>query len=142
MSLEALPALNALLNATAASLLVAGYHAIRVRRDERRHKACMIAATAVSAAFLVSYLVYHWQVGSRRYPGEGWDRTVYLSILLVHTLLAAANVPLVAATIVLAARGRRRAHRRWARRTLPVWLTVSVTGVVVYLMVYRPWTAL
>lgn len=142
MSLQTLPALNAILNATAAALLVAGYRAIRIRRDERRHKAFMIAATLVSAAFLVSYLVYHWEVGSRRYPGQGWDRTLYLAILLIHTVLAAANVPLVCTTLYLAARGRREAHRRWARRTFPVWLVVSVTGVVVYLMLYRPWEAL
>jgi uncharacterized membrane protein YozB (DUF420 family) len=131
-----LPALNAGLNATAAALLVTGYLFIR-RRRRRAHRACMVAALAVSAAFFVSYLAYHAQVGSVRFQGTGVLRTIYFAILISHTILAATVPFLAIVTAVRAFRGRFDRHRKIARWTLPIWLYVSVTGVVVYWMLYR-----
>ena len=131
-----LPTLNAILNATAATLLVIGYVLIR-RGNRRRHKQVMLAALLCSAAFLVSYLYYHYQVGSVHFEGEGTVRTVYLGILLTHTVLAAAVPPLAIVTVVRGLRERYDRHRKIARVTLPIWLYVSVTGVVVYWMLYR-----
>lgn len=133
-----LPTLNAALNASAAILLLAGYAAIRRGRSDW-HRAAMIAALACSALFLTSYLFYHSQVGSRRYSGEGLLRTVYFTVLISHTLLAAALVPLVPVTVIRALRGRFDRHRALARWTLPIWIYVSVTGVVVYGMLYLEW---
>ena len=131
-----LPTLNAILNATAATLLVVGYVLIR-RGNRERHKQVMLSALGCSAAFLISYLYYHYQVGSVRFEGEGAVRTVYLGILLTHTVLAAAVPFLAIVTVVLGLRGRYERHRKIARVTLPIWLYVSVTGVVVYWMLYR-----
>jgi uncharacterized membrane protein YozB (DUF420 family) len=131
-----LPALNAFLNASSALLLATGY--VLIRRGRRdAHKRVMLAALASSALFLTSYLVYHAQVGSVRFRGQGAVRTVYFTILLTHTVLAVAIVPLVATTLVPALRGRFDRHRRLARITLPLWAYVSVTGVVIYWMLYR-----
>jgi uncharacterized membrane protein YozB (DUF420 family) len=126
-----LPTLNAVLNTSCALLLAAGWVLIRGRRREA-HRIAMLGAVAVSAGFLASYLVYHFEVGSVRFTGRGAIRAVYFAVLLSHTLLAAAIVPLV-----LALRGRFEAHRALARWTLPLWLWVSVSGVVVYWMLYR-----
>jgi uncharacterized membrane protein YozB (DUF420 family) len=131
-----LPALNATLNATAAVLLSIGYVLIRKGRIET-HRKVMLAAFATSVLFLISYLVYHANVGSKRFPGEGTIRTVYLAILLTHTVLAAAIVPLVLVTLSRALSARFDRHRTIARWTLPIWLYVSVTGVVVYWMLYQ-----
>jgi len=131
-----LPAFNAALNATAAALLVWGFTLIR-RGRKLAHRRVMIAAFCVSVAFLVSYVVYHLHTGSVRFQRTGVIRTVYLSILLTHTVLAAAVPPLALVTLVRGLRGRFDAHRRIARWTLPIWLYVSVTGVVVYWMLYR-----
>ncbi|HMD70609.1 MAG TPA: DUF420 domain-containing protein [Bryobacteraceae bacterium] len=131
-----LPSVNAALNATAAVLLIWGYTLIR-RRRVAQHRKVMQTAFVVSCLFLVCYLVYHYQVGSVRFQRTGALKTLYLSILGTHTLLAAA-VPVLA--IVTLRRGRAArydAHRRIARWTLPIWLYVSVTGVVVYLMLYH-----
>jgi uncharacterized membrane protein YozB (DUF420 family) len=136
LDLRMLPALNAALNATAATLLLIGYRQIR-RGRMRAHRACMIAAFAVSTLFLVSYLTYHAQVGSRRFAGTGAIRTVYLSILLTHTVLAALVPPMAIVTLVRALGERFDRHRALARWTLPIWLYVSVTGVVVYVMLYQ-----
>ena len=136
MSLTDLPTVNAFLNGSATALLVAGFLLIRSGRREA-HRRVMVSAFACSALFLVSYLVYHAGVGSVRFRGTGAVRTVYLGILLTHTLLAAAVPFLAVATLALAAKGRLETHRRLARVTLPVWLYVSITGVVVYLMLYR-----
>jgi len=135
VDLRDLPALNAVLNATSAVLLGTGYWLIRSGRREA-HRRVMLAALATSTAFLISYLVYHFQVGSVRYTGTGPLRAVYLLILLTHTVLAAVNVPLVIVTVTRALRARYVEHRRIARWTLPVWAYVSVTGVVIYLMLY------
>lgn len=131
-----LPTVNAILNGLAATLLATGFFLIRSGRREA-HRRAMTAAFACSVLFLVSYLVYHAEVGSVRFQGLGTVRTVYLSILLTHTVLAAAVPFLAVATIVLARRERFESHRRLARVTLPIWLYVSVTGVVIYLMLYR-----
>lgn len=136
MSVADLPGLNALLNTTSAVLLAVGYGLARSGRREA-HRRVMLAALATSALFLGSYLVYHTQVGSVRYTGQGSLRALYFTVLATHTVLAAAILPLVALTLVRALRGRFDAHRRVARYTLPLWAYVSVTGVVVYLMLYR-----
>jgi len=135
MSVTDLPALNATLNATSGALLVIGWLMIKSGRVGA-HKVFMGSAFAVSTLFLVSYLVYHAQVGSVPYTGTGSIRAVYFAILITHIILAAVTLPLALVTIVLALRGRFQTHRRVARWTLPIWLYVSVTGVVVYLMLY------
>ena len=117
-------------------LLVLGYFLIR-RRSIRAHRACMIAAFITSVLFLISYLVYHYHHGATRFTGQGWVRPLYFMILITHTMLAAVIVPFVLVTLYRAARGRFVSHARLARWTLPMWLYVSVTGVVVYLMLYR-----
>ena len=135
MGVTDLPHLNAALNATAAVLLTTGWFLIKSGRI-KAHRRCMIAAFVTSALFLISYVTYHAQVGSKPFPGTGIVRTIYFSILIPHVLLAAAVLPLA---IVTLRRGLRRddaRHRRLARITLPIWLFVSVTGVVVYGMLY------
>lgn len=136
MDVRDLPALNALLNTSSAVLLVAGYRLIRQGRREAHRKA-MTAALIVSALFLTSYLVYHAQAGSVRFQKTGWIRPVYFSILISHTILAACVAPMALITVWRAWKGRFDRHRRLARITLPLWLYVSVTGVLVYLMLYR-----
>ncbi len=134
--LGALPALNAVLNSASAVLLLLGYRFIR-RGRVGAHRACMVGALGVSTLFLASYLTYHFNVGSVRFSGQGWVRPLYFAILISHTILAAAVVPLALVTLWRAWRERFDAHRRIARVALPVWLYVSVTGVVVYLMLYH-----
>lgn len=131
-----LPAVNAVLNATSAVLIATGVTLIRRRRREA-HRRVMLTAITTSAVFLISYLVYHAHVGSVRFPGHGWPRPVYFAILISHTLLAAAVVPMVIVTLARALRGRFDRHRRAARWTYPVWMYVSITGVVIYLMLYQ-----
>ncbi len=128
--------LNAALNATATVLLVTGYVLIRCRR-ELAHKRVMLSAFGVSAAFLVSYLIYHGIAGSVRFSGEGNVRYLYYTVLISHVLLAVTVPFLASGTIYLGLRDRRAAHRRLARWTFPIWLYVSVTGVVVYWMLYH-----
>ena len=134
--LRAHPTLNAILNSLSALLLVNGYLAIR-RRQIRLHKMSMLGAFTTSSLFLISYLVYHAQTGSHPFAGQGWIRPVYFSILISHTVLAATIVPLVIVTLRRAFRADFERHVRIARRTLPLWLYVSITGVVVYWMLYR-----
>ena len=136
MSISDLPVVNASLNGLSALLLAAGYGFIRSGRRDA-HRNCMIAALLSSALFLTSYLVYHFHVGSVRFTGQGPIRVAYFTILLTHTILAVAIVPLVATTATRAFRQRFDAHRRIARITLPIWAYVSVTGVVIYWMLYR-----
>lgn len=130
------PALNATLNGASAVLLTTGRFFI-ARRQIQRHKACMIAAVATSSVFLVCYLYYHAHVGSVRFPGHGWARPVYFTILISHTLLAATVVPLVLLSLINGLKLRFDRHRRISRWTFPVWLYVSITGVVVYIMLYQ-----
>ncbi len=136
MNLSLLPTLNATLNATSAVLLVAGLLCIRAKRVAA-HRACMLTACAVSVLFLGSYLYYHAHVGSVRVIGTGWSRPVYFTILVSHTILAVVIVPLVVRTLILAGRQEFTRHIAIARWTLPLWLYVCVTGVVVYGMLYH-----
>lgn len=136
MSVSDLPALNATLNALAAACLLTGWVFIR-NRNIAAHRGAMIAALACSAAFLTSYVVYHYHAGSKPFEGTGVVRLVYFAILLTHVVLAVVIVPLVAITVTRALRGNFARHRAIARWTLPLWLYVSVTGVVVYVMLYR-----
>jgi uncharacterized membrane protein YozB (DUF420 family) len=131
-----LPAVNAVLNATAVVLLVWGYTLIR-RRRVQAHKRVMVTAFVTSCAFLACYLIYHWHVGSVHFSHTGPLRAVYLSILTTHTALAATVPVLAIITLSRALSGRFDKHRAIARWTLPIWLYVSVTGVVVYLMLYK-----
>lgn len=134
------PALNALLNATAAVFLVVGYIFIR-RRMVFPHRVAMSAAFLTSTAFLISYLIYHFKVGSVAFQGQGWIRPVYFTLLLTHTVLAAAVPPLAIVTLSRALRDQFDRHRRIARWTLPIWLYVSVTGVIVYWLLYQMYPA-
>jgi uncharacterized membrane protein YozB (DUF420 family) len=127
---------NAGLNATAAVLLGIGYALIR-RGRIRQHRAVMLTAFGTSILFLVSYLTYHAHVGSKHFPGTGAMRTIYLAILLTHTILAATIVPLALVTLSRALSARFDRHRAIARWTLPLWMYVSITGVIVYFMLYR-----
>ena len=131
-----LPHLNAFLNGTSAVLLFTGYSFIRAR-NVIAHRACQIAALIVSSLFLVSYLTYHYHHGSTRFLGVGFVRPLYFAILTSHTILAIVIVPLIFLTFYRALRGDFVRHRRIARVTLPLWLYVSVTGVIVYLMLYH-----
>jgi uncharacterized membrane protein YozB (DUF420 family) len=136
MPASALPTLNAILNFTAAVLLTAGYIFIKKRRIEA-HKRCMIAALFVSVAFLTSYVVYHLQVRSVPFGGQGWIRPVYFFILISHIILAIVNLPLVLRTSYLGFMERYDKHVVIARKTFPIWMYVSVTGVIVYVMLYH-----
>ena len=136
MSVSDLPALNASLNGVAALFLLAGYVFIK-RRQIPAHRACMLSALLVSALFLVSYVIYHANAGSKPFPGTGPIRALYFSILITHVVLAAVILPMAIVTLSRAVRERFDLHVRIARWTLPIWLYVSVTGVVIYGMLYR-----
>ncbi len=131
-----MPGLNAILNGTSAVLLASGYVSI-LKKNVRLHRRLMMAAMAVSALFLTSYLVHKALGGGKHFPGAGWIRPVYFTILISHTILAAAIVPLAIVTLVHGLRERYDRHRKIARWTLPLWFYVSVTGVVIYFMLYR-----
>jgi putative membrane protein len=133
---SALPTLNAFLNGTSAILLTAGYVFIRLRKVTA-HKTCMVTAFGVSSLFLISYLIYHYYVGSAPFGGTGWIRPVYFTLLISHITLAACIVPLALMTIYRAWTEQFEKHMRIARWTLPLWLYVSVTGVIVYWMMYH-----
>ena len=131
-----LPHFNACLNASSFVLLISGYIFIR-RKNVRAHRNCQIAALSVSVLFLISYLTYHYHHGATRFAGQGIVRPIYFTILLTHTVLAAVIVPFVIVTVRRAKRGDFLRHKRIARWTLPMWLYVSITGVLVYLMLYH-----
>ncbi|MGE3177590.1 MAG: DUF420 domain-containing protein [Vicinamibacterales bacterium] len=137
MTATDLPALNAALNATATVLLVTGWALIRAKRVEQ-HRLCMLAAVAVSALFLASYLTYHYQVGSVPFTRQGIVRPIYFTILLTHVVLAFVTLPLAIVTLTRGLNGRVAQHRAIARWTMPIWLYVSVTGVLVYVLLYQP----
>ena len=134
------PAINAVLNGASAVLIATGVLLIK-RRHMTAHRRVMLAAVVTSSLFLISYLWYHAHVGSVHFPGQGWARPVYFAILTTHTVLAAVVVPLVLVTLVRGLRGRYDRHRATARWTYPVWLYVSVTGVVIYVMLYHLFAA-
>lgn len=129
------PAINALLNGSCAVFLISGWIAIKRKRIEF-HRQCMIAAFTASAVFLVSYLARYYLTGSHKYPGDGWDRTFYLIVLTSHMLLAMVALPLAIRTLYLGLKKRFVPHRGIARWTWPIWIYVSITGVIVYLMLY------
>ena len=133
---RALPTVNALLNATSGTLLVLGFLQIR-KKNLLVHRRLMLAACATSVLFLISYLTYHALAGSTRFVGTGWSRPVYFTILISHTILATAVLPLAIVTVWRGLRDQRARHRAIARWTFPVWMYVSVTGVLVYLMLYH-----
>lgn len=136
ISVSQLPAVNAALNSLSAVFLIAGYRFIKAKRMSA-HRACMLSAFVSSTLFLISYLIYHFQVGSVPFKGQGWLRIVYFTVLISHTVLATVIVPLVLITLYRALGARFDRHRRIARWTLPLWLYVSITGVIVYAMLYR-----
>ena len=137
MNLSDLPAVNACFNGLSAVFLTAGYVFIR-RKNQPAHRKCMIAALNSSALFLTGYLTYHFAVhGVTRFHNPAWFRPIYLILLLTHTVLAVVIVPLLLLTLTRALRGRFDAHRRIARWTWPIWMYVSVTGVVIYLLLYQ-----
>jgi len=136
IGLSDLPALNATLNATSAVLLAIGYGCIRAQRV-LAHKLCMLGAFVVSTLFLISYVIYHLHAGTHRFPGQGWIRPVYFTVLFSHTILAMVIVPLILMTLYRAARRQFDRHRVIARWTLPLWFYVSVTGVFIYFMLYK-----
>ena len=136
MDYSLLPTVNAVLNGTSALLLCTGYFFIR-NRKRQAHAVCMISAFCTSILFLISYLFYHAHHGTTHFPGTGWVRLLYFAILISHTILAVAIVPLAIRTLYLAKQGRFDQHKRLARWTFPAWVYVSVTGVVVYWMLYR-----
>ena len=136
MEIADLPAVNAVLNGTAAVFLISGYMLIRRGRREL-HKRCMLAALVTSALFLVSYVTYHANAGSRPFPGQGPVRALYFVILITHVVLAATILPLALTTTARGLRAQYDRHVRIARWTLPIWIYVSVTGVVIYLMLYQ-----
>lgn len=137
MTVHDLPAVNASLNALSGILLLTGYVMIRTRRIQQ-HRLCMIAAFITSSVFLACYLVYHLQVGSVPFTRQGFVRPLYFTILVTHVTLAAAVVPLVVVTLSRGLKGRYPQHVRLARWTFPIWLYVSITGVLVYVLLYQP----
>ena len=137
MTVHSLPAVNATLNAISTVLLVTGYLLIR-RRQVARHRGVMLAACVTSTLFLISYLTYHAQVGSVRFERQGFVRPLYFTILITHVTLAAAVLPLSLITLSRALAARYNTHRRIARWTFPIWMYVSVTGVLVYVLLYQP----
>ena len=136
MRIEDLPHLNAALNATSTVLLTTGWWLIKQRRIPQ-HRRVMIAAVVTSALFLTSYVIYHANAGSRPFPGTGLARGIYFAILIPHVILAAVTLPFILITFIRGLRRDDARHRRIARWTMPVWLFVSVTGVIVYLMLYQ-----
>ncbi len=137
ISVSDLPHLNAALNSASAIFLLLGYRFIR-RKRIKQHKICMLTAVTISVLFLISYLIYHYNVGSRPFQGQGWIRPVYFAILLSHTVLAVVNVPIVIITLIRAFQEKFDQHARLASRfTFPLWLYVSITGVIVYVMLYH-----
>ena len=137
MSIHDFPAINASLNALSSVFLVSGYALIRSRKIDR-HRACMLAALVTSALFLVCYTIYHAQVGSVRFMRQGFVRPVYYTILITHVTLAATVLPLALVTAARGLKGDYRRHKQIARWTFPIWLYVSVTGVLVYVLLYQP----
>ena len=136
ISISDLPTVNATLNTISAIFLTTGFFMIR-RRQTVAHRNCMIAAFVVSGLFLTSYLIYHYYAGSTPFEGSGWIRTIYFAVLIPHIILAALILPLALITLYFALRKQFTKHRRIARWTLPIWLYVSVTGIIVYWMLYH-----
>ena len=138
METSNLPAINAVFNLLSTLCLCFGYYFIKKSpKDERRHKICMFCALIFSSIFLAGYLTFHYHHGSTKFPDLGWIKTIYLVILIPHIILAAVMVPMIVATLILALKGDFERHRKMARFTFPIWMYVSVTGVIIYLMIYQ-----
>jgi uncharacterized membrane protein YozB (DUF420 family) len=135
-SLSNLPTLNACLNATTFLLLLAGFYFIK-QKNINAHKACMLSAMAVAVLFLTFYVIYHSQVGSVKFTQQGWIRPVYFTILISHTILAMAIIPLALTTMYRGLKNQLAKHVKIARWTLPIWLYISITGIVIYAMLYH-----
>ncbi|MDH5561106.1 MAG: DUF420 domain-containing protein [Deltaproteobacteria bacterium] len=133
----ALPAVNASINSLATLFLILGFWTIKFQEDPRKHKLFMATAFGFSVLFLISYLIYHARVGSVPFESQGWIRTVYFLVLVPHILLSAVVVPLVVLSILLAIRQKTQAHKKMVRWTFPIWIYVSISGVVVYFMLYH-----
>ena len=131
-----LPTLNAILNATSGILIIIGYVMIR-RGKINAHRACMIGAVTTSIIFLISYLIYHFNVGATKFAGTGWSRPFYFTVLISHTILAVVLAPVVVVTLRRALKGDFKRHQKIARWTFPMWVYVSITGVLVYFMLYH-----
>ena len=136
MQLSEFPVLNATLNGSSAIFLLLGYFFI-MRRLVRPHIFCMVCAAVVSTVFLGCYLYYHYHHGATKYPHHDWTRPVYFTILITHTILAAANLPLIIRTLWFAITGNFDKHKKIARLVFPIWLYVGITGVVVYVLLYQ-----
>ncbi|RMH63774.1 MAG: DUF420 domain-containing protein [Calditrichaeota bacterium] len=136
MTVYDLSSVNAVLNALSAILLIRGYLYIKAGKREQ-HKKAMLSATFVSVAFLISYVIYHYNVGSVPYPHHDWTRTLYFLILIPHVILAGINAPFIALLLILALKEKFPLHKKWAHFVYPVWIYVSVSGVVIYLMLYH-----
>jgi uncharacterized membrane protein YozB (DUF420 family) len=137
MSYSDLPTLNAILNLISSVLLIAGYFQIKKKNNRLLHKKIMIGALITSVLFLTSYVIYHFKVGSVPYPHYDWTRTIYFTILIPHVILAAVMAPFIIVAVWFALRGQFDRHKRLVRWVWPVWIFVSVSGVVIYLMLYR-----
>lgn len=135
MDFSGLPTLNALLNAITASFLIAGRVMIKKGRQDL-HKRLMITALFTATLFIIFYLIYHYQVGSVKYPHHDWTRPLYFAILITHTILATVMVPFIVTAVIFAFKGKFEKHKKLVRWVWPVWIYVSVTGIVVYLMLY------
>ena len=131
-----LPAINAFLNSCSTVSLLMGYYWIK-NQDVKKHKVCMISAFSFSTLFLILYLIYHYHVGSKLFPDLGWIKTIYLIILFTHVVLAIVMLPMIFATFYYALKDIRALHKKWARWTFPIWLYVSFTGVIIYMMLYQ-----
>ena len=136
ISISDLPTLNAILNGISGGLLLTGYWFIRQKKIAL-HKACMLGALLISTLFLACYVIYHYQIGSKPFPGEGGIRYLYFSILIPHVILAAVTLPMAIITVKRAWKKQFVEHRRLAKWTLPIWLYVSITGILIYLMLYQ-----
>jgi putative membrane protein len=136
MEISNLPAFNATFNFLSTLCLLFGYYSIK-KKNEQRHKRFMVAALVFSTIFLTGYLIYHYHYGSTKFPELGWIKTIYLTILVPHIILATVMVPMIVMTFYYAFANKLEQHRRWARFTFPIWMYVSVTGVIIYLMVYQ-----
>ena len=136
MDYSVLPTLNAILNATSGLLIILGYRQIK-RSNIETHRRFMLSAIAVSATFFASYIIYHWNVGSVKFQGAGMIRYLYFTILITHTIMAVAIVPLVLRTVYLALKGNFSKHLKIAKITYPSWVFVSISGVIVYFMLYQ-----
>jgi putative membrane protein len=138
METSNLPAINATFNLLSTCCLALGYYFIKkTDRDEKSHKTCMFMALIFSTIFLCGYLVYHYNHGSTKFPDLGWIKTLYLTILIPHIILAVVMVPMIIMTFIYALRGNFQKHKKLARFTFPIWMYVSVTGVIIYLMIYQ-----